>query len=341
MPAPAIKNPGEHFNTVIYTGSDNDAVSQSGTGVGFKPDLVVIKKRNATASPAWWDQVRGEHKGLNSDGTDAEITDTYGLETFDSDGFTVRESQSAQGQVNTGTLVAWNWKANGSGSSNSDGAQTTTVSANTTAGFSIVTGTGTGSSTTYGHGLGVEPKVIIIKSRSGADDWYFFTSSIDGIPYNTWQYSKVNTTNVFGSTTEIANNTTTFSTSYGNGTTFVAYCFAEVEGFSQFGLYEGNASAAGPFRNCGFRPGWLMFRGTASGNYWLVIDNKRDLGNDDAPQRVYWNVTDAESTYSQTKVDLVSNGFKIRGTYGDTNPSGALIFYMAFAESPFKYANAR
>jgi len=346
LPTPTIKNPTEHFVTTLWSG--NDASSPYGNqtvDTGMQVDMTWQKTRSVAVDPRILDRVRTLNGNSNtghifSNLDDAEDNADSNIDSWTSTGFVVKgNSNRADGGART--YVSWNWKANGTGGANSDGAQATVVSANQDSGFSIVTGTGTGSSTTYGHGLGVEPKVIIIKSRSGADDWYFFTSSIDGIPYNTWQYSKVNTTNAFASTTEIANNTTTFSTSYGNGTTFVSYCFAEVEGFSQFGIYEGNASAAGPFRNCGFKPAWIMFRPVASGNYWLVIDNKRDPYNDDAPQRVYWNVTDTESTYSQTKVDLLSNGFKMNGTYGDTNPSGGIVFYMAFAESPFKYANAR
>ena len=121
----------------------------------------------------------------------------------------------------------------------------------------------------------------------------------------------------------------------------ITYVWTEVEGFSKFGSYTGNGASAGPFINCGFRPALVIFRPIANGNYWLMIDNKRDPFNDDAPQRLYTNVADAETTYSQTKVDFLSNGFKIKGTYGDTNVSGGTILYMAWAESPVKYANAR
>jgi hypothetical protein len=353
LPDPAVTNPEEHFQTTLYAGDSNNSTVITNSGSSdLQPDLIWIKNRThgtttGVGANMLFDAVRGFKSTTGSDSpylttnvTDAEATNSNGLQAVSSDGFTpgsmTRTNESGD------NLVAWQWKAGGgAGSSNGDGAQTTTVSANTTAGFSIVTGTGTGSSTTYGHGLGVEPKVIIIKSRSSADDWYFFTSAIDGIPYNTWQYSKMNTTDAFASTTEIANNTTTFSTSYGNGTTFVAYCFAEIPGFSQFGIYEGTGSSNGPHRNLNFSPAWLMFRAVASGNYWLVIDSKRDPWNDLAPQRLYWNSHEAESTYNETKVDMLSNGFKIRGTYGDTNANGGLIFYMAFAASPFKTSNAR
>ena len=40
-------------------------------------------------------------------------------------------------------------------------------------------------------------------------------------------------------------------------------------------------------------------------------------------------------------IDYVSNGFKIRTTNVNWNASGGTYIYMAFAEQPFKYANAR
>ena len=341
LPIPTIKNGGKYFNTVLYTGSDDAAVSQSVTGVGFAPDLIILKRYDDTANPGWWDKVRGEHKGLSSATTGAQATDTYGLESFNSDGFTVREADVAQGKTNTGSMLGWCWKAGGSGSSNSDGAQTTTVSANQTSGFSIVTATGTGSSTTYGHGLGVEPKVVLTKGISAVDDWYFFTSGIDGIPYNTWQYNKLNTTGGFASDTATAENTTTFNMGYGSGVTFVAYCFADVPGFSQFGIYEGNGSATGPFKNLNFRPAWIMIKKTSSGTgSWFLYDTKRSPGNvvDSAMWMDAANATTSDASY---RIDLLSNGFQLRGTNTNLNGSGTIFFYMAFAENPFKYANAR
>jgi len=340
LPVPTIKNPTEHFNTVLWSG--NESQNRAITGVGFAPDLVWIKSRSNTYYHQWHDRVRGTSAGvLYSNRTDAEDS-TYGLASFNSDGFTVMKDANNDAQNDNGiNYVAWNWKAGGSGSSNTDGAQTTTVSANQTSGFSIVTGTGTGSATTYGHGLGVEPKVIITKARSATDDWYFFTSAIDGIPYNTWQYNKLNTTNAFASDSATADNTTTFTTTFTNGTTFVAYCFADVPGFSQFGIYEGSGSSNGPHKNLNFKPAWLMIKkiSAGSGSWWLY-DNKRNLHN--VASTLMWaDTTNADTTDNSYRIDMLSNGFKIRDTNTNYNASGVIYFYMAFAEAPFKYANAR
>ena len=186
LPEPAVKKSTEYFNPIIYTGSDDDSVSQSVTGVGFQPDLVWIKKRSGAAHSVLTDAVRGVTKALNSSQDAAEVDDTYGVTAFGTDGFTVREQASAGGQVNTGTLVSWNWKANGSGSSNTDGSiNTTATSANTTSGFSIGTYTGEGGVKTVGHGLGKAPECILVKCRSDAIDWcVYFGDPTDSLTLN-------------------------------------------------------------------------------------------------------------------------------------------------------------
>ena len=52
------------------------------------------------------------------------------------------------------------------------------------------------------------------------------------------------------------------------------------------------------------------------------------------------NVSDAEYTNSNA-IDFVSNGFKPRVSTPSWNTSGGSYIYLAFAESPFKFANAR
>jgi len=50
-------------------------------------------------------------------------------------------------------------------------------------------------------------------------------------------------------------------------------------------------------------------------------------------------VSDAEGT--GILLDILSNGFKPRTTGNNHNNNGGTYAYMAFAEAPFKYANAR
>jgi hypothetical protein len=327
------------FTPVTYTGT---GASLGVTGVGFQPDWTWIKSRSNALSHGLYDAVRGVQKQLISDSTATETTETTGLTAFGSDGFTV----GALAQLNTSaaTYVAWNWKANGAGSSNTSGSITSTVSANTTSGFSVVTYTGTGANATVGHGLGVAPSVLIVKSRSASGGWPFYNKILGGT-----KVMEINSTAAASTSATSWNNTDptstvfTIGTSTGtnaSGTTFVAYCFATIEGYSAFGSYTGNGSTDGPFVYCGFRPAYVMIKNTAGTSDWDVFDNKRS-GYNVKNDALYANATYAEdSGATYTYLDLTSNGFKIRSSAFNNTSANSYIF-MAFAENPFKYSLAR
>tara|TARA_R100000808_G_scaffold5133_1_gene15845 strand:+ start:116 stop:2602 length:2487 start_codon:yes stop_codon:yes gene_type:complete len=344
--APTIKKPESHFNTVLWSG--NGTEDRGITGVGFQPDLVILKSRTNTYYPQWHDAVRGTSGGLlYSNNTNAEDA-TYSLASFDSDGFTVMKDADNDAQNDSGeNYVAWCWKANGSGSSNEDGSiNTTKTSANTASGFSIVTYTGTGSNATIGHGLGVAPSLIIVKNRDQTDKWVIYSSVTDETDYlqfdrdtytsddNTMWNDTAPTSSVFsiGTAHEVNANTEEY----------VGYCFASVVGFSKIGKYLGNGSSSdGTFVYTGFRPSFVMWKRTSDVGRWQIIDNVRDTFNI-ATRGINWNSTGAENTGGNYwDIDFVSNGFKFRTTETETNNSGSPYLYMAFAEAPFKYANAR
>jgi hypothetical protein len=335
----------KNMNIALYTGTGS---SQSITGLGFQPDWTWIKERNAAADHGLYDAVRGVQKQIESNNTGAETTETTGLTTFGSDGFTV--GSLAQLNTSADTYVAWNWKANGAGSSNTVGSITSTVSANTSAGFSIVTYTGTGSNATVGHGLGVAPSMVIVKRRDTTGNWGTWHTSIA----NT-NYLLLNTTAASTSGTTYWNSTTPTSTVFSIGTstdvnantgTYVAYCFAPIAGYSAFGSYTGTGVDPGPFVYTGFRPRFIMIKrtDTASGVGWWLYDTSTSTYNY-ARQALNPNLSGAEqfplNEGGGGAMDILSNGFKCRGTYEDINASGGTYIYMAFAESPFNYANAR
>lgn len=341
---PVIVKPSDYFNVVTYTGTG----SSQTISVGFQPDFVWIKSRSNAQDHKLTDAVRGVTKSLESNTTDVEATDTNGITAFTSTGFTVGSDSTYN--TNAYTYVAWCWKANGAGSTNTAGSITSTVSANTTAGFSIVTYTGTGSAATVGHGLGVTPTFIIIKKRSASDTWNVY-SVAGGVTGNT--ILQLNTTDgsVTGSNINITANSTTIgfgsaSQVNGSGATFVCYAFAPVAGYSAFGSYTGNGSDNGVFIYTGFRPRFLMIKRTnsASGVGWWIYDSVTSTYNY-ARQALNPNLSGAEqfplNEGGGGAMDILSNGFKCRGSYEDINASGSTYIYMAFAESPFKYANAR
>jgi hypothetical protein len=334
-----IKKPSDYFNTVLYTGNGS---TQSITGVNFQPDFTWIKNRSADQNHSLTDIVRGATKTLRTDATTAETTDAQGQTSFDSDGFTVGSEAKINGSGNN--IVAWNWLAdNTSGSSNTDGSITSTVSANTTSGFSVVkyTGNGTGNST-IGHGLGATPKFIIVKCLSATQSWgtyspSFVSASEPRVVYLNQTGSYSNDTNVWGTSAAFNNNTFTVGTwtgSNASGQTFIAYCFAEVKGFSKFGSYTGNGSADGTFVYTGFKPAFVLVKNTQnSDTLWYLFDNKRNSFNL-VNTALYPNSSVVEGISGSSIMDFVSNGFKLRGSSGGTNPSGQTMIYMAFAEQP-------
>jgi hypothetical protein len=123
-----------------------------------------------------------------------------------------------------------------------------------------------------------------------------------------------------------------------NGVANVAYLWSEVAGFSKFGSYTGNGSSDGPFCFCGFRPRFVMFKRTDSTGSWFMEDSARGTYNVMGPE-LYANLSDAETTVS--RLDFLSNGFKMRAANAGDNASGGTYVFAAFSESPFKYSLAR
>ena len=335
-----IDNPGLFFNTVLYTGNGTAIASggQNITGVGFQPDWVWIKDRSDSDRPRAFDAVRGVTQSLDPSDATEQTALSEGLTAFGSDGFTV--GNHAGVNSSSDNFVAWNWKANGSGSSNGDGDITSTVSANTTSGFSIVTYTGTGSNATVGHGLGAVPKMMILKelNPSTSRSWRVYYESVGN---NKVMYLDVNNTST--SDTTAFNSTTptsslfTIGTSVGtNGSSknYVAYCFAEIKGYSKFHSYTGNGSSSdGPFVHTGFKPAFVMIKKSSGSSNWTMWDTSRQSNEINKP--LYADIANAESAQSTVKLDLLSNGFKLRGNGSNINSSSGTYTYMAFAENPF------
>ena len=350
MVNPTIADPSKHFDTQLYTGNNTD--DRAITGYNFSPDWVWIKARNQAYSHNITDIVRGAGKYIQSNTTDAEVTGpgAFGSTgSFTSDGFTLKNGSSGNLFVNDGSTnyVAWAWEANGTGSSNTDGSiNTTSTSVNTTAGFSISTYTGTGLNATVGHGLGTAPSVILVKERTSGsvENWEGFFSAIG--PTKTLSLNK-NAAEQTSSTRWNDTSPTSSVFSIGTATAvndssgqYVAYCFADVEGYSKFGSYEGNGSADGTFVHTGFKPAFLLIKNIDASESWNLRDSARDPFNV-TKQILHSNSNAAESTSGGGQfIDLLSNGFKCRGSDPGINSSATFI-YMAFAETPFKTSTAR
>jgi hypothetical protein len=326
-----IDKGASYFNTVLWTGNGG---TQTITGVGFQPSLVWGKSRSVNYEQSWIDFIRGGTKYLFSNGTSAESTDANAISSFNSDGFSIGTSPYI-GNANGATYVGWNWLASNSTVSNTQGTVTSTVSANTTAGFSIVSFTTiSGGNATIGHGLGSVPKMIIMKARTTTYNWDIYHVSIGNANRLLFTSAGSAGTPCWGSTTPTSSVFTMDQSFYGSGIPTIAYCFAEIRGYSKFASYTGNGSADGPFIYTGFKPAFLIIKQTnADGENWYMWDNKRDTYNV-ANKRLFPNLNNAEET-GTLLFDFLSNGFKLRSTYTGFNQSGGTFIYAAFAENPF------
>ena len=346
---PSIADPTEYFSAVTWSG---DGTSSRSITSGVDADWVWYKDRTGTENHSLYDSIRGAQQRLISNSTDLERTRSGGLQSFDSTGFTVGSDTECNGSGKN--YVGWTWKAGGTAVSNTDGSITSSVSASPTAGFSIVSWTGTGSNVTVGHGLSQAPELIINKSRDSAYNWavqsiLFNSASDTNLLYLNTTAAEADDTNVF----QAAPTATVFSPQGGSwsgigasGVDYIAYCFHGVDGYSKVGTYSGNSSDDGTFVYTGFRPAWVLIKCYAghSSQEWVLLDNQRPQYNV-VNKFLYANASNAEDS-NLRNVDFVSNGIKMRsggtaGTGGPVNISGRDYIYLAFAESPFKTANAR
>jgi hypothetical protein len=352
LPDSTIKKGNTVMDATLWTGN---GTSQTIVNAGqFKPDFVWIKRRDGSGQDhVLQDSNRGfgATTKLASSSTAAENTtggatgSEWGYVTAaNSNGFNITASTNGdQVNKNTWTYAGWQWQAGqGTNTSNTSGSITSTVSVNATAGFSVVTYASSSGTNTVGHGLGVAPKMVIWKSRTNTTDWVSYHASLGAS-----KYINLNSTAAAVTNNLVWNNTAPTSTvvtigsdlsTYGN---IVMYCWAEIAGFSKFGSYTGNGSADGPFVFTGFRPKFIIMKNSSAVFSWYNFDTAR-LGYNDRNDQLYPNLSNAEDSSSGNQtIDILSNGFKIRNSTGNNNGNGNTIIYAAFAENPFKNANAR
>ena len=334
---PTIRKPNQYFDAITYTGN---GAARNITGFNFAPDLIWVKNRTSAYEHVWNDIVRGAGYRLFSNTTGAESPNSNAISSLNKDGFSIGTDLSVN--ENAANHISWGWCAGSSTVTNTAGTITSTVRANPQAGFSIVSFTDANASNyTIGHGLGTAPAMIIEKNRTGAaENWlvYHKSTGATGALF-------LDTTNAFTSNSAYFNNTSPTASvftlgAYTGSKQRIAYCFAEIEGYSKFGSFAGNNNPDGPFCWCGFRPKYIMVKKTSATGPWMVFDSSRDLFNV-ATTELRPNEPTAEPISTRGSVDFLSNGFKVRST--STTFLGELgdFIFAAFAEVPFKYANAR
>jgi hypothetical protein len=347
-----IDDPSAYFQIALWTGNGGTLAVTNDGNSDLQPDLLWLKSRSgATTEHHLVDTTRGE--GTGSDDTpnvpsnadsaeyDRDILSATGIT---SDGFSLDGYSDTN--ANTATHVGWQWKANG-GSTTANGAsgdiKASVTQREDTAKFSICTYTGTGISAgqshRVNHGLGTTPHVMLFKSRGATGDWVVYHHKNTSAPET--DYLVLNTT---ATTTDSANkfNDTAPGVSYAtiggddniSSGTMLLYSFAEVQGYSKFGSYTGNASTDGTFVYLGFKPAWLLIKRTDGSGNWILMDTKRDTHNVSFKD-LNADRTAVEGGTTYYNMDLLSNGVKFRNLNAETNGSGTTYVYMAFAEQPF------
>jgi hypothetical protein len=299
-----------YFNTKLYTGNGNAGNAQ--TGVGFQPDLVWLKSRTNTEYHNFYDSVRGVTKRLSIPPAGAAQSTISGLTAFGTDGFTVGAADTAN--QNSQNFVAWNWKETA------------------TAGFDIVSYTGTGSAKTIAHNLGVIPQMIIVKRyNDGTASWMVYHQNLGSNKYLSLDATSAQATGHWNDTSPTASvfSVGTDQRVNASGASYIAYVFAEKQGYSKFGSYVGNSNADGTFVYTGFKPSFVMLKSSTSIEEWVMFDNKRLGYNPDNNALIVSNSAEA----TDNDIDFLSNGFKLRRNTGYVNDTGKIFIYMAIGQS--------
>jgi hypothetical protein len=340
--------PQKLYDSKIWTGG---GTSTAVSGLGFQPDFVWIKERENSSTYGAFNSTMGNTKLLGLGMTAAaEVNQAAdpGLESFDSDGFTVDYPNTADFYVNRSgePYIAWNWRANGgTTSTNSTGSVNVTQQVDPSGAFSISTYTGAGGTGNIGHGLSSAATFVIIKQTNGVNNYCVYAK---GAQDSGALFAYMDTNSVFQSATIFGNTEPSSTLVYlgdnneVNHTSrdYIAWCWANVEGYCKSGHWIGNANANGSFIYTGFKPAFLMLRYIGSGESWVILDDARD-GFNPTNKNVRANSSNAEASGSTYNIDFLSNGFKPRTTWEGLNGSGYRIVYLAMAHNPFKYATAR
>ena len=333
-----IDDPTKFHQTALYTGNGGTQSITNDGNSDLQPDLIWIKTRSAVTYHSLSDSASGTDIQLGVNDANAADAFTIAITAFNSDGFSLGSNGNTN--YNSRTFAAWQWKGGTTSGIATNGSTTITPSAysfSQDAGISILKYTGNQTSgAKLAHGLGVKPDMIICKSH-GAGGWgvyHQYLGATYGLLLNTtaakdddasaWNDVEPDTVNITLGSSINTNKTGTCS----------GYAFAEKQGFSKFGSYTGNGNADGTFVYTGFKSAFTLFKKTNATSEWFLYDGKR-LGFNVTELVFEANSTSAEDSNSGTYIDYLSNGFKIRGTGGNTNASGSTYIYMAFASNPF------
>ena len=338
--APTTPDPDPKKGMDVVTWTGNGTAGTNIGGLGFEPDFVWIKRRNAAYGHVFSDSVRGFGatgwaKQLIGNSTEAENSGAVNtIRSFNPDGFTLGTDGGVN--LNSSTYVGWCWRAGGPAVANTDGDITSQVSVNTDYGFSIVSYTASGTrSDTIGHGLSAAPEWIIVKNRDQADDWYVYHVGTDSSNPEAY-YLELNDTagraSFYSPWDDTLPTSSVFSVGVehnvnASGEDYIAYCWTPVAGYSKFGSYTGSG-ASGKKITTGFKPRFLLIKRTSTTGYWNIVDSERGGG-----EALHPNLSNSTSSGGPW-ITFNDDGFTLTTTGDGYNDSGAAFVYAAFADRP-------
>lgn len=335
LSAALIPYPKRHLDIKLRVGTGTDTTVSD---IPFSPDFIWIKNRGAEGSHHLYDRFRGEWNSLFTNGATPAVLRFNTLTSIDSNGYSLGTGVGGNTNTLSNTYVDYVWKGNEGLVANTNGTISSVVSANPLAGFSVVAYTGNSVNSTVGHGLRTAPDLVIVKRYTGTDaNWFVYHS---GVPAT--QYLLLNTTNAAQTNATVWNNTPPDSLVFSLGTqqqvnlsgeSHIAYCFAEIPGYSKIGKYIGNASANGTFINCGFKPKFVIVKSITSATAWYMYDSSVSTYNLNGE----FLVANDSTAAAAGAIDFLSNGFKLRRASGDN--AAQTYVYIAFAENPFGGVN--
>jgi len=333
----AVDDPGSFFTTKLYQGTDSAPAAI--TGVGFAPDMIWTKDREYDSSHRMHDVRQGPTYSTVPDYGYVSTT-SYPFSSFDADGWTINSTNRSLNSPAGEEYASWCWKMGTTTGIDGTGATITPTgySFNSTAGQSIIQYTGNSSSgALVPHGLGVTPTLIIVKNLTTVESWMIYTELLGATKYLVLDTTAAEATNT-GRWNDTAPTSTLFSlgdsaSTNENPYSYIAYCFANKQGYFHSGGYTGNVNYDGPTIFCGFRPAYVLIRRYDTTSNWMIYNTKVSTFNLVDTYLIAQNA-DVEDSTTSLGLDILSTGFKIRGTSNSVNASGGNYWFAAFADQP-------
>jgi hypothetical protein len=176
--------------------------------------------------------------------------------------------------------------------------------------------------------------MIIIKNSSISSDWTVYVES-EGAT----KHGILDTTSIWVSNAGAFNNTSPTSSVFtvggdaytnGTGNNIIAYCFADISGYSKVGSYVGTGGSHTV--TTGFEPGFLMMKCSSNSavGYWVILDSKRNTTN---PRDKELFPNDSIAEYDGNRnVNFTSTGFELTSSSYNNNINETYI-YLAIKEN--------